>query len=401
MKSTKYQALTANDDVLKIIRKFFQDNGTAHSREFTKAALKKHLIKTEDGSFTFNSNIRNGKSETMHTNHGAVTEAMEKFVKPAKLEEKNEINLLDICCGLGYNTATCIEYLNPDVKIYADLIEISTETIASALFLDDHNNSFKIIKKVYEDKLYEDGTIQYKFYDEEIPERINIDLYLDDARNVVKEFEGSKKYDAIFLDPFSPSKSPELFTEEFILILKNLLADDGVILTYTSAAPVRMAMINAGLHLGEGPSLGRSGGTIASLNPENIETSLSMNDERMIALSDAGIPFKDPHLNSNSQSILKKRNDERKALRGKAKFPSTVKTPVYLFKDIEDGRLKHRVMNNLKKLGFDDLNSLKSRYVVCPQYQDCICGKNCINYNNSYERINEMKERLKHVLDNR
>lgn len=63
-------------------------------------------------------------------------------------------------------------------------------------------------------------------------------------------------YDAVFLDPFSPLKSPELYSVEFFKTLKVLMKDDGMILTYTSAAPVRSALVEAGFHVGEGPSFG-------------------------------------------------------------------------------------------------------------------------------------------------
>ena len=190
-------------------------------------------------------------------------------------------------------------------EIEIDMVEISKETIAASLLIENPIKSYEIIKRVIEEKLFEDGSLRFKFHKSEIPDRINIGIYINDARNVVKEFEGKKKYDAVFLDPFSPSKCPELYTLEFFLKLKNLLHDDGIIITYTSAAPVRSAMVQAGLHIGEGPQFGRkSGGTVAAINPEIIEKSLSCKDERMIALSDAGIPFRDSKFNESSEKIM-------------------------------------------------------------------------------------------------
>ena len=52
------------------------------------------------------------------------------------------------------------------------------------------------------------------------------------------------------------------------------------------------------------------------------------------------------------------------------KFASTVKSPVYLCKDIDESRLRRRVLKDIRKLGFEDLVSEKSRYVVCPQYEN-------------------------------
>ncbi|WP_424355719.1 MnmC family methyltransferase [Methanobacterium sp. MBAC-LM] len=395
-----YQALTATDDALKIIRECFteEQKGDKCARNRTKSILKEYFIETADGSYTLKSNNVNDKSETMHTHHGAISESMEKFIKPAKLEGKKEVKILDICSGLGYNAASCIEFLGGDVDIEIDMIEISRETIASSLFIEDPIKSYSIIKSAVENKLYDDGTIGFKFNKEEIPDRININIYLSDARYVIKGID--KKYDAVFLDPFSPLKSPELYTIDFFLILKNILKDDGIILTYTSAAPVRSAMVHAGLHVGEGPLFGRkSGGTLASKVPEVIEKSLSDNDERMIALSDAGIPFRDPELNESSDEIRKKRENERKSVRGIKKFASTVKTPVYLGKDVDDPRLERKLLRNINALGIADLKSKEAHYIICPQFDQCTCGCRVPKFDNSYSRINEMATRLSKVVE--
>ncbi len=394
-----YHALTATEDALKLVKKCFEEEkkGNREARNKTKKLLKEYLIETADGSYTLKSNIVNDKSETMHTHHGAITESMEKFVKPADLVGKKEVKILDICSGLGYNAASCIEFLGEGADVEIDMIEISRETLASSLFIENPLNSYGIIKSAVENKLYDDGTLCFKFNKLEIPDRIRIDIHLSDARCIIKEID--KKYDAVFLDPFSPLKSPELYTLEFFIILKNILKDDGIILTYTSASPVRSAMIHAGLHVGEGPLFGRkSGGTVASKSPEIIEKSLSNNDERMIALSDAGVPFRDPELNGSSDEIIKRRDDERKSLRGTEKFASTVKTPVYLGKDVDDQRLERRLLKNVNALGITGLKSKEAHYIICPQFDECICRCKSPKLDNSLSRINEMMKRLTEII---
>ena len=83
--------------------------------------------------------------------------------KPAKLEGKKEVKILDICSGLGYNAAACIENSNSDVEIEIDMVEISKETLAAALFIDNPIESFDVVKKAIEDKLYEDEIMGSNF----------------------------------------------------------------------------------------------------------------------------------------------------------------------------------------------------------------------------------------------
>jgi hypothetical protein len=119
----------------------------------------------------------------------------------------------------------------------------------------------------------------------------------------------------------------------------------------------------------------------------------------MIALSDAGVPFRDPELNASSDEIIKKRADERKSVRGTKKFASTVKTPVYLGKDVNDQRLERRILRNINALGINDLKSKEAEYLICPQFDECICGCGNPKLDNSYSRITEMINRLSKIVD--
>ena len=50
-----------------------------------------------------------------HSTYGALSEAYEKFIVPAELEtflqNKNEIKILDVCYGIGYNTKSFLNFL--------------------------------------------------------------------------------------------------------------------------------------------------------------------------------------------------------------------------------------------------------------------------------------------------
>jgi tRNA U34 5-methylaminomethyl-2-thiouridine-forming methyltransferase MnmC len=428
-----YKPIKVQERVLDIVENCFknENNGQINARRVALAELDEFLIKTGDGSYTLKSEGLEGASETMHTYHGGLEESLEKYVKPSKLSGKEEVHVLDICSGLGYTAAVCLEYLNdtgnnsikkPNICI--EMVEISPLTLALGLIIPSPIESHEIVKRAVEDKLFSIGFLKNKLIEKEIPDNIKLNVHITDAREIVKTHRSSRSknserdlvpyigssdgmnedytnqmYDAIFLVPFSPGVSPELYSIEFLTGIKSLLKSEGMFLTYTSSSAVRYALIMADLHVGEGPSFGRSGGTLASKSRANIQKPLSSDDERMIALSDAGTPFRDSELEDEGLIITERRQKERSIARNHYKFASTVKSPVYLCKDISESRLRRRVLKNLRKLGFEDLVSEKSRYVVCPQYNICICGEGCVKLDGSSERVIEMEKRLNKIVD--
>ena len=417
------ETLTLPIELLNMVSNYFkrEKEGDITARFSAIQYLKNFLIETSDGSYTLKSDVINGSTETMHTHHGALEESIQKYIEPSKLRDKiiskDEIRILDTCSGLGYNAAAVLDLwqsIPNNCKIKLDMVEISRETLAITLLIPSPLKTYEIIKKAVEDKLCNEGFLSLRYEKNEKPENVDINIYCMDIRELTKNLLESKlsktenvksliddgMYDIIFLDPFSPLLTPELYTLDFFKALKQVIKKDGLILTYTSAAPVRSAFIEAGFHVGEGPRFGRKrGGTIASISAELILKDLLMEDERMIALSDVGVPFRDPNLNNTSQYVKDLRSSERELLRNnKLKFASTVKTPIYLLEDLEDGRLKRRVLKNLHKMGFEDLNSPEFRYVLCPQYNECICGNECESFDNSHERVNEMSHRLQIVI---
>jgi tRNA U34 5-methylaminomethyl-2-thiouridine-forming methyltransferase MnmC len=397
--------LIPQKQTIYLINQYFQEEqeGDMQARNHARKEILKYLIKTEDGSYTLKSDEINNASETMHTKQGAISESLEKFVKPSNLNNKNNIKVLDICAGFGYNSSTLIDHLgadsNTDIKLSLDLIEISIETLAGGLLVPVPLPAHNIVKKAIEEKLIQEKFAKFSLEKAIVPPNIQFNIYSKDAREVVQNLD-SDYYDAIFLDPFSPLKAPELYTVEFFKELKRIIKNDGVLATYTSAAPVRGAMVEAGFYIGEGPVFGRkSGGTIASSSLNNIKKDISEADERMIALSDVGIPFRDPFLDLNGTEISKNRNIARKNVRGVYKFSSSVKAPIFLGKEIELDRFGRRVVRNINQLHLDNLKSKNALYIVCCQYDSCSCGCNINRISNSRDRIKNMSERLSNIIN--
>jgi hypothetical protein len=118
----------------------------------------------------------------------------------------------------------------------------------------------------------------------------------------------------------------------------------------------------------------------------------------MVALSDAGIPYRDPELDDTPHNILKRRKEERTGSRNSTRLASTVRTPLYLNRAVDDPKLERRLQRQIEKIGLDSLVSKEARYLVCPQYEGCICYCGQGRYPGSRERVLEMQRRLHDFL---
>src|SRR3989344_8710715 len=203
---------------------------------------------TNDGSFTlFNPEYK----EAYHSRSGAIEEAFKKYVEPCKI--KSGMRVLDICFGIGYNSGAVIHKIleeNGDVEIIA---------------LEFDENVLKEIKNIkVPDSFKEAYSIVRKAAENEFNEKIKLKIVLGDARITVKNLKG--KFDAIFLDPFSTMKNPELWTVDFFKLLKDRLDNNGILATYSSSAIVRNGLKEAGFKIGNGPIVGRARpSTLASI----------------------------------------------------------------------------------------------------------------------------------------
>ena len=388
-----------NDDIFDLVNESFSKEKSSRNNESRLNffdTYNDYFVLTDDGSYSIKSKEINHKVETLHTSSGAISESFEKFIKPMKFDYTKDIAILDICAGLGYNSSAAIaDFMKNSTKnLTIDMVEISKATLACGLLVPSPIPEHDITKKAIEDELIAQDYATLSLEETEIPENISINVFIEDARQTVQKLDDNT-YDAIFLDPFSQNMAPELFSLEFFNEFRRVIKDDGIIATYTSSAPVRDAFIEADFFIGLGPIFGRmQGGTLASPNPSMLDYSLPKNDEIRIALSDVGIPFRDPGLNNSSEFILNERTEERHNARHNTKISSAVKTPIFLGQEMDDEKLKRRVERNLAKMNIPSTTSNEAKYLVevendYSQKQD--------NVNNSRNRILEMKKRLKKV----
>ncbi|MGD1875728.1 MAG: tRNA (5-methylaminomethyl-2-thiouridine)(34)-methyltransferase MnmD [Mastigocoleus sp.] len=263
---------------------------------------------TADGSFTFFSHQFN---ESFHSHYGARQESFCKFVEPTYLALKanrGRLKILDICYGLGYNTAAALETIwsvNPDCHVEIVGLELDQEIPQAAIahkLLD--NWDYKYISILSE----------LAFKQEFISSNCKARLLTGDARNTIKSLvDKNFLADGIFLDSFSPPQCPMLWTVEFIKLVSQCLRGDGLIATYSCAAAVRNAMKLVGLQIGSTPPVGRrSPGTVAAWNCKNDFPlpPLSCKEKEHLQTR-AAIPYRDPKLSDSTKNICQRRKQEQ------------------------------------------------------------------------------------------
>ncbi len=191
------------------------------------------IIQTNDGTKTAYSKNFN---ECYHsTKDGAFNESLTKHIRPAFLHSKgkDELNILDICFGLGYNTLLTLYYrdryfLGKKINIYSP--EFDTNLV-------NNLKDFQYPKPLQKYQgVIKEVSKNYKFADKDT----TIEIFLGDAREYIKRFDNF--FDIVYQDPFSPKTNPLLWSYEYFKDLKKAIKTDAIITTYSTALKVRLAL---------------------------------------------------------------------------------------------------------------------------------------------------------------
>jgi tRNA U34 5-methylaminomethyl-2-thiouridine-forming methyltransferase MnmC len=201
------------------------------------------IVKTKDGSNTL---FSHKYGQHYHNpDDGAIEESLSKHIIPC-LEfhrSKKELNILDICFGLGYNTLSTLYYLqknNLDMKVNIYSPELDGNLISSLkdfTFPNEFANIEHIIKTLAKTQYYED-------------EKIRIQINIGDARKYIKSFQ-KDFFDVIYQDAFSSEVNMELWTKEYFDDIYTISKEDAIMSTYAIATPIRLSMYEAGFYIYE------------------------------------------------------------------------------------------------------------------------------------------------------
>jgi len=248
-----------------------------------------HSLKlSEDGSYTAYSKEYD---EHYHsTKDGALSESLYKHIIPAfELSVKrDEVAILDICYGLGFNTLATILYYKeraPEKKLSIYSPELDASLVQSLINFN-YPKEFESLREIIE-ALSNDGVYKSK--------NLYIEVFLGDAREYVKRFE--KRFDIVYQDAFSPSSNPILWTKEYFSDIKRAMREDGILTTYSTALKTRLALHENGFYIYLNRGEEYRNATLASLAP--LDGYEAVNMEHKISCNPDVTPLSDVELGVN------------------------------------------------------------------------------------------------------
>ena len=271
-------------------------------------------VLTKDGSYSLKSAFF---QENFHSLSGALEETKLKFTAPSNLQrfKGKSLNVLDICFGLGYNSASLLNELikqKSSLNLYA--LEIDKKPLEYSLKNESYLKLWAPKVKTIFESLYRKDYFEDQFF--------KCSLFWGDAREKINIIPASIKFDLIYLDGFSPQKCPQVWTIEFLSKVTEKLNSQGYLITYSSSAAVRKTLRNLGLEIFTiKPRFNKrtiwSQGTVAisKLDKNKLKSNsniakLSLMEEEHL-LTKASIPYRDKDLNSSKDDIIKNRLDEQ------------------------------------------------------------------------------------------
>jgi len=269
---------------------------------------------TEDGSFSLRSLFF---KENFHSIRGALEESNTKFINPSALArfKGSSVKVLDICFGLGYNSASLFNNL---IKQNSSLNWYALEIDKTPLEYSIKNQSFRKLWNPKVCKIFESLLLSNNFEDE----YFKCKIIWGEARDKIIEIPSNIKFDLIYLDGFSPQKCPQVWSVEFLSKVIQKINPQGFLITYSSSAAVRKTLRDLGMQIYSIKPTNHSerswsNGTIAIKNIDEMQLKkntwirkLSHMEEEHL-LTKAAIPYRDPNLDNKTIDIIQRRTKEQ------------------------------------------------------------------------------------------
>jgi tRNA U34 5-methylaminomethyl-2-thiouridine-forming methyltransferase MnmC len=216
---------------------------------------------TADGSWTL---LHPVHGEACHSRSGAWRQARERYASACRIAEHRggRIRLLDVGTGAGLNLAAALA--SASAELHAVTLERDRSVVEAGLALEQPPEVDRWLAPVRA------ALLEALAGADDVPLGSGrLRLILGDARETLRSLPEDLRFDAVFLDSFSPRVEPELWQPEFLREIARRMAPGSVLSTYSASLSVRAGLRAAGLQVAPGPRVGtKSSGTIASPDVE-------------------------------------------------------------------------------------------------------------------------------------
>jgi tRNA U34 5-methylaminomethyl-2-thiouridine-forming methyltransferase MnmC len=305
--------------------------------------MPRPVVQTADGSITC---FDNETGEHYHNKAGAFTEAKLNYVEPSGVidifRSNRKVSVLDVPFGLGYNTLVMLQQileLESDHNQPGEIDIVGIESDANILAVVERvleDDRFKVLrtalnqgsqsfsKEAHDPETSTQNELAMSALLGLQPARFklqNISVIIDvrhgDMRQVLPQLrEANHKFDAIWHDPFSPNKMPELWTTDIFKVYRSMMLEHGRVCTYSVSVTTRGGLLEAGFNIyGSTPVGDKSGGTVASVQQFDslpLGVTLLPESESLRLKTKSGVPFRDPTLDRARAEVRKVREIEQK-----------------------------------------------------------------------------------------
>lgn len=196
-----------------------------------------HAVASSDGS---NTAYSEQYGEHYHsTREGALLETYYKHVYPGleQFAHQDTLRILDICFGLGFNTLATLAALKARGEkkrleiVSPELDRALVSSLTQFAYPDAFAPFRPVIEAVGKTGVYEDDTTR-------------IEVLFGDARAILPTL--NTPFDVVYQDAFSLKCNPALWTREYFAQLARLTHERSIITSYSTALPVRLALMENG-----------------------------------------------------------------------------------------------------------------------------------------------------------
>lgn len=288
--------------------------------------MTSRFVTTLDGSITAQ---KADLGELYHNRQGAYGEALLNYALPTmellSLDQTDNLVLLDICFGMGYNTLVLLEQLlklDKSINLTVTAVDNDPDFVAQTLPLVLEQPHFACFDQSVQNGII--AAFKSKNWQCFSAGKVNIKARLldSDLRQALVEDLGGSESGLIYHDPFAPQKVPRLWTTEVFGAYKDMLQlAPSALFTYASASAVRGAMLDNGFSVYQTAKFGgKNGGTLATTRPlaqswldaktNNCISNLAQNDQERLKTS-SRVPYRDSH-GTSVQAMRTAREVEQK-----------------------------------------------------------------------------------------